>query len=264
MSWRLPQVDCAHFKAIDVRSVPVNSDGPRFEEPLVNLDTTSIAHESYYARTDKKNTPFLQPIEGSRSDIWVRRTVAEMLVRADAWLTAQGFGLFVITGHTSPECLSGLWTFHLAAARNRRPEARAEDWHADAATHVRDPSLFSPEDPRTWPAHSSGAAVDVLLWDRSNDTLCDMGSSFEDLSEISQSDYFERQLDRDLLSPDDPRLCARRLLHQAMSREGFLNEPPLYWHFDWGNQLYVKTHGIRHGFAPAAAWYGFTHVPTED
>ena len=54
MSWRLPQVDCAHFKAIDVRSVPVNSAGPRFEEPLVNLDTTSIAHESYYARTDKK------------------------------------------------------------------------------------------------------------------------------------------------------------------------------------------------------------------
>ena len=43
-----------------------------------------------------------------------------------------------------------------------------------------------------------------------------------------------------------------------MSAEGFVNEAPLYWHFDWGNQLYVRSKvGRRPGEAISAAWYGF-------
>jgi len=60
---------------------------------------------------------------------------------------------------------------------------------------------------------------------------------------------------------DDPRLRHRRLVHWAMSREGFLNDPLVFWHYDWGNQLYVMLRRALHGDALGAAWYGYIDPP---
>jgi D-alanyl-D-alanine dipeptidase len=171
--------------------------------------------------------------------------------------------VFVLTGYTSPACLRGLWELHLDHARMHAPDADEQRWRAYAKTRVRDPELFDANNPRTWPAHTTGGAVDLCLRDLSSARMLEMGSQFEELAPVSNSDYFERQLADGLIGADDIRLRNRRLLHWAMSAEGFVNEPPLYWHFDWGNQLYIKTLRATLGRAPATAWYGFGG-PTPD
>src|ERR1051326_4008991 len=59
--------------------IPVDRSDPRGCEPLVPLESVGVAFESYYAKTDGKNPPFCCAIEGSRPDIWRRKSVAEKL-----------------------------------------------------------------------------------------------------------------------------------------------------------------------------------------
>ena len=47
----------------------------------------------------------------------------------------------------------------------------------------------------------------------------------------------------------------------ALRSEDFLNDPILYWHYDWGNQIWIKVKNAIYGDAPAAAWYGYTPDP---
>jgi D-alanyl-D-alanine dipeptidase len=46
-----------------------------------------------------------------------------------------------------------------------------------------------------------------------------------------------------------------------MTGEGLLNETArVYWHYDWGNQLYVRACRGIFGEAPSA-WYGYIEPP---
>ena len=84
------------------------------------------------------------------------------------------------------------------------------------------------------------AALRRLTWDR-----CD----------------FERELIAGRIAADDRRLWNRRLIHWAMSAAGFLNDPFVFWHYDWGNQLYIKVRRALFADAPKAAWYGYIGPP---
>jgi D-alanyl-D-alanine dipeptidase len=46
-----------------------------------------------------------------------------------------------------------------------------------------------------------------------------------------------------------------------MSAEGFVNDPFVFWHYDWGNQLYIKVSNALFAAAPGRAWYGYTAAP---
>jgi len=85
------------------------------------------------------------------------------------------------------------------------------------------------------------------------------------MSERAASDYYERALETGEVVPDDPRLLHRRLLHWAMCAEGFVNYPPEFWHFGWGNQMYLRNLAANTaalgGDAPRAAWYGYACPP---
>ena len=61
--------------------IPIDQDDPRGREPLISLASVGVAFESYYAKTDGQNPPFGVAIEGSRQDIWLRKSVVEKLAR---------------------------------------------------------------------------------------------------------------------------------------------------------------------------------------
>jgi D-alanyl-D-alanine dipeptidase len=64
------------------------------------------------------------------------------------------------------------------------------------------------------------------------------------------------------IAEDDPPLVLRRLLHWAMAQEGFINNPFEYWHFDYGDQMYVLyAKLLNKPDVPAAAWYGYVDSP---
>ena len=127
-------------------------------------------------------------------------------------------------------------------------------------------SRFNENDPRTWPAHTNGAAVDLTLRDSVTRQLLDMGANFEDDSDSAASagDYFERELTDGRIDENDVRLQNRRLLNWAMTREGLLNETAkVFWHYDWGNQIYVRASRAFLPDPPKAAWYGYIESPGE-
>jgi len=89
-----------------------------------------------------------------------------------------------------------------------------------------------------------------------------MGARFEEDIEANVGDYFERELAAGRIDESDVRLQNRRLLHWAMTREGLLNETAkVFWHYDWGNQIYVRASRAFLNDPPKAAWYGYIEPP---
>lgn len=236
---------------------------PRFHDPLVPLESVGVAYENHHARTDGGNWPYHRPIAGARKDMWLRRTAAENLARVNARLRPFGAEIFVLDGYRPIECQRGLWDFFYEQRAQTIPGATPQDCEAYALEHVFDPQPFAPENPSTWPAHTCGASVDLTLRDRKTSELFDMGVRFEDICPTSANDYFERELEAGRIARDDRRLWNRRLIHWAMSSEGFLNDPFVFWHYDWGNQLYIKVKNALFADAPKAAWYGYIEAPAD-
>ena len=246
------------------RGIPVDSVDPRNSEPLVDVSALGIAAESHYARIDGGNWPYNQAISGSLKRVWARKGVVERLVRINQRLAPMGFELFVWDGYRPIETQSGLWDYFEAAVRRERPVAGEADIEAAVVKYVSDPRDFRRDDSTTWPAHSTGGALDLTLRDRATRQLLDMGAAFDEMAAISHSDALERHLAAGDIKETNAPLTNRRILHWAMSTEGFVNYPLEYWHFDWGNQFYVHNLGVEHKPAPAAAWYGYVDPPTSD
>jgi zinc D-Ala-D-Ala dipeptidase len=242
--------------------IPIDQNDPRGREPLVALVSVGVAFESYYAKTDGENPPFGISIEGSRQDVWLRKSVAEKLARVNERLSPFEVELFVLDGHRSVACQQSLWNFYYTKAKEENPSGSEQEHRACAMRSVVDPASFDEADSRTWQAHTSGAAVDLTLRDSVTKELLEMGANFEEDTEASAGDYFERLLAAGQIDENDVRLQNRRLLHWAMTREGLLNETArVVWHYDWGNQLYVRASRVFLENPPPAAWYGYIEAP---
>ena len=240
--------------------IPVDRNDPRGREPLVRLETVGVASESYYAKTDGRNPPFCCAIEGSRQDIWLRKSVAEKLGRVNELLRPYEAELFVFDGHRTVACQHGLWNFYYAKAKQENPGGSDQEHRARARQFVVDPALFDENNPRTWLAHTNGAAVDLTLRDTVTGDLLEMGANIEVDADAAESaaDFFERELAAGRIDEDDVRLQNRRLLNWAMTCEGLLNETAkVFWHYDWGNQIYVRASRALLPNPPVAAWYGY-------
>jgi zinc D-Ala-D-Ala dipeptidase len=243
-------------------SIPVDAEDPRFNDPLVLLKDFRIAGESFYFRSDGNNFPYLNRIKGSLSEVWCRRLIAEKLFRINERLQEYGAELYVWDIYRPIECQRGLWNFYCAEATRDMPGATEQQKRKYVLKYVSDPTRFVSSNPTTWPAHSTGAAVDLTLRDRKTLQLLDMGARFDEMSAVIHSDYFEREPKSERSERTDIIRRNRRLLHWALTQEGFVNYPLEYWHFDWGNQMYVHNLCLLAGFGPEAAWYGYVEVPT--
>lgn len=258
---RVPITSLKQFSS-SYSEIPIDTNDPRGREPLIPLESVGVAYESYYARTDGNNPPFGRAIEGSRQDIWLRKSVAEKLARVNELLKPFEAELFVHDGHRTVSSQQGLWDFFYARAKQQNPSGTDEEHRANARQYIIDPVAFNEADSRTWPAHTNGAAIDLTLRDTVTKELLEMGANFEEDSEASVGDYFERQLAAGRIDENDVRLQNRRLLNWAMTSEGLLNETAkVFWHYDWGNQIYVRASRAFLEDPPQAAWYGYIDPP---
>jgi D-alanyl-D-alanine dipeptidase len=243
--------------------IPIDKNDPRGREPLIALESVGVAFESYYAKTDGNNPPFGRAIEGARPDVWLRKSVAEKLARVNELLRPFEAEVFVLDGHRSVASQQGLWNFFYARAKQQNPGGSEQEHRANAMQYIVDPVAFDETNSRTWPAHTNGAAVDLTLRDSVTKDLLDMGARFEEDIEANVGDYFERQLAAGHIDENDVRLQNRRLLHWSMTREGLLNETAkVFWHYDWGNQIYVRASRAFLQDPPPAAWYGYIDPPS--
>src|ERR1044072_2660732 len=165
--------------SIPYSQIPVDKNDPRGSEPLIRLDSVGVAFESYYAKTDGQNPPFGFPVEGSRQDIWLRKSVAEKLARVKERLRPFEAELLVLDGHLTVACQQGLWKFYYAKAKRENPNGSDEEHRAYAIQFVVDPASIDESASRTSQAHTTGAAVDATLRDSVTGELLDMGAKFE-------------------------------------------------------------------------------------
>jgi len=113
------------------------------------------------------------------------------------------------------------------------------DWHDLSATQAQEladivskfwavPSF----DPATPPPHSTGAAVDLTLVNEHNTEL-DMGSAIDEISPRSHPNYFADV-------PEGLEFHTnRQLLLNCMTAAGFRQHPHEWWHFSFGDQMWV-------------------------
>jgi zinc D-Ala-D-Ala dipeptidase len=97
--------------------------------------------------------------------------------------------------------------------------------------------------PATPPPHSTGAAIDVTLVDGNGEAI-DMGSAIDEMSPRSYPDHFQD-------SPAQPFHHHRQILKQAMTQADFRQHPREWWHYSYGDQLWVWLSG-----GSGAARYG--------
>jgi D-alanyl-D-alanine dipeptidase len=70
-----------------------------------------------------------------------------------------------------------------------------------------------------------------------------MGSIFDDDAEVSHTDYFEAPMGNSLSSSELEARGNRRLLYWAMKSVGFENYHYEWWHYDYGNQMWLMNRG---------------------
>lgn len=241
--------------------VPVDYDHPLHDEELVSLAEYGVANESYHARRDGCNPPYHQAVPGSRRVMFLRKSVAARLAAVNELLRPHHCEVFLLDGYRSIECQRELWNFYYQQAVEVLGPASEAECHARAGMYALNPVAFDENESSTWPAHTTGGAVDLTLRDLASGQLLDMGTPFEEVTDASACDFFEKKLDRGEISASDPRLVNRRLLHWAMNESGFVNCSIVFWHYDWGNQNHVKNWRAIRSDPPPPAFYGYIKDP---
>ncbi len=247
------------------KNVPVDLRDPRAAEPLVKFSDCGIACDSYEARSICGDDPYKEKISGAAKDVWGRKTVAEKLGRVNGFLRPWDMEIFVWDGYRSIEGQASFWNYYSRQTARQMPLFSEEERKKATLKLVSDPTGFDRSDSTTWPIHTSGGAVDVGMRSLKTGAFPDISAGFDEKGRIPQSDVLERKVLAGEISEDDPRLIYRRLLHWAMAEEGFINCPFEYWHFDYGDQMYVLySHMLKMSDAPRAAWYGYVDSPESE
>lgn len=231
--------------------IPVAGEDPRGAERLVEVRSLGVAGENRYHAA--WNPPYHHSIPGSIPDLLVRESVAHKLAAINARLAGSGIELFLFDGYR-PVAVQNYFYFDWVPKylRGRHPH-RDEEWIVEQTGRywARGARSRAEIAART-PPHATGGAVDLGLRHADTGQLLEMGTMFDDISERSRTDHFERH------APGGPSgfteeeaLGNRRLLFHLMHDEGFANHPAEWWHYTHGDQSWARRRG-----APAA-FYGY-------
>ncbi|WP_134682642.1 M15 family metallopeptidase [Brevibacillus migulae] len=193
------------------------------EEPLIPLSTFSeriFIYPSYY----------LQDYDGTTEEAYLRSGVANRLQQA-AEMLPEGFFFVVFDGWRSYEVQQSLYNRFkesLLAQGWQEGEELDRELTKFVARPTRDLSRPSP--------HLTGAAIDLTI--SGPDGWLEMGTEFDDFSEVAATRYFEE------LSAYDERTLRirdnRRLLYHVMNKAGFTNYPREWWHFEYGTISWAR------------------------
>ncbi len=229
--------------------VPLARDNALFGEPVMEARDAALRGENFYA-TDR-NPPYWQRVEGATEKLWLRKSVAEKLVRVNARAAAAGLELFLFDAWR-PRAVQAyfhdIWMPH---------ELERRDPYLKGAALTREVERYwaAPSNSADSPApHATASAVDLTLCWKDGAALW-MGSMFDDVTALAHRDRFEHLSAENFSYSDKEARANRRLLHWLMTEQDFAGHPDEWWHFSWGDQMWAVLTG-----APAAH-YGMATIP---
>jgi zinc D-Ala-D-Ala dipeptidase len=203
---------------------------------------------------------------GSASPFFVRPSVLAALQTAQTLLQRQrpAWTLFIFDAYRPVEVQQFMVDFTFKQALKDRGLARSQlsSSQTDALWEEVSQLWAAPSlDPATPPPHSTGAAVDITLFDTATQSTVWMGSPIDELSERSQPDYFAAIM-ADAQRPELERAEAmlahthRQLLKDAMQEAGFERHLGEWWHFSLGDQMWAWLRQQSHPERIWTARYG--------
>lgn len=203
------------------------------EEPLVQV--SKLKGNKIFA----KPMYHLQNIPGSLNECYVRKEVAERLIKAANNLPS-GITLLVYDGYRPFIVQKYLYDKYYERIKKEHSALPEDELNELVKQFVSMPSDSSAA-PST---HLTGGAVDVTLADRDGREL-KLGTVFDDFTEAAHTRYFEDKLENgeNLSKEEQEFLENRRLLFHTLTSCGFVNFPNEWWHFDFGNQWWASITG---------------------
>lgn len=217
------------------RAHPIDRAAEFFGEPLADARLYGIAGENFYH--SERNPPYWRRIDGSIPGLLLRRGVGERLAAINARLVACGLELFLFDAWR-PKAVQAYFHDNWMPGEllKRRPDLTGDALMREVENYWAAPSA----DENSPAPHETGAAADLTLRWIGGEQLW-MGSLFDDVTGIAHRDRFERDLE--MCFSDEEARANRRLLHWAMSDEGFIGHPDEWWHFSFGDQLWARLGG---------------------
>jgi zinc D-Ala-D-Ala dipeptidase len=208
---------------------------------------------------------------GEVSPFFVRQGVLAALEQAQSLLQTQypDWKIFIFDAYRPVAVQKFMVDFTFAEVLQTRGLERSQLSDSETAAILEEVyQLWAPPilDPKTPPPHSTGAAVDITLFDTQTQETVFMGSPIDEFSPRSHPDYFGN-LAQDANAEEDDRALAslahthRQLLSQMMHQAGFQRHPGEWWHFSLGDQMWAWLEQQRHGSQPLSACYGRVTLP---
>ncbi|MBX9670786.1 MAG: hypothetical protein K2X93_24510 [Candidatus Obscuribacterales bacterium] len=212
-------------------------------DPLVDVRELGLASDSIYARDDGLNAPYFKKFHTASKKIYLRHAVAKKLVDVNQALEPYQVELYLLDGYRPIELQVEVWDDFVEQARRVLPNPTEDECARYAGYYCSDPRSFDESNFKTWPTHSTGGAIDLSLRAIANKEPLFFGSIFDDATEISYTDHFERNESKNDGASIVEARRNRRLLYWVMTNAGFANYPYEWWHFDWGTQMWVVNSG---------------------
>lgn len=185
-------------------------------ERLVNIKSVSL---EIIINIDPKS----QKIENlSRNICYVRAGVAKRLNKAQK-LLPNGYCLMIWSGHRSLKIQKKLYLDQYIKFKKKYPKWSEEKIKIETDKFVAPVEIIPP--------HTTGGAIDCTIVDVSGKQL-DMGTAIDDFTKQSY-------IDAKGISKEARK--NRSLLIQTMTKAGFVNYPPEWWHWSYGDRYWVAT-----------------------
>ncbi len=163
-------------------------------------------------------------LNGSINKALVRKEVADRLLKALS-LLPEGYTFEILDAWRPYDVqLSLFFSYYNQIKKEYSDALSEEELHKKTLEFV----SFPDKSKKFSFVHSSGGAVDITIIDDKDNRL-DMGSEFDEFTERSYTDWYEKNDVNDKIRDN------RRLLYNALCSCGFTNYPSEWWHYDYGD-----------------------------
>lgn len=201
---------------------------------LVNYTSIEIKESNEPAADLSKFDFILDPIyyEQKLSDnpkMFLRETVIKKLLNVQKYLGK--YRLKIWDTYRPRDVQNNIYQKFWNELKSQHP-----DWNEDKLKSVVGTFVSPPFQKDRIPPHSTGGTVDLTLTSEKGIEL-NMGTNFDHFGPESSPYYFE-------IFRDKPEIANnRKILREAMFKEGFTVDSVEWWHFDYGNQVWALKTG---------------------
>lgn len=237
---KIPDLSQTRVLKKDYRHFPIDSNNDLYHEAWADIRDFNLLGINHYSHAN--NPPYYQKIPGSTDSLFLRKSVIEKLINIDKDLKAMGLRLFFLDCYRPIEVQNYMhdsWVPNRLKQdhpdwSNQKITSEVDNYWAKGAPSTEEINANSP------PPHSTGGAFDVTICKNNGEQMF-MGSIFDDVAPVSNTDYFENQaLNHNLTFSETEASMNRRLLYWLMINAGFVNNPTEWWHYSYGDQMWAK------------------------